>query len=56
MSTAAHEESGGEGLDRELAGLLEVERFPAPQAFREQALLRETRIQELPGEYPRSSR
>jgi acetyl-CoA synthetase len=31
----------GEDLDRELAGLLEVERFPPPEAFRERALLKD---------------
>jgi acetyl-CoA synthetase len=33
------EQTGGEDLDRELAGLLEQERFPPPAAFRERALL-----------------
>ena len=46
MSTVTDEQTGGEGLDRELAGLLDVERFPAPEAFREQALLKDPEVYE----------
>ena len=44
MSTVTDEQAGGEGLDRELADLLEVERFPPPEAFREQALLSDPEV------------
>ncbi len=46
MSIATGEDTGGEGLDRELADLLEVERFPPPEAFREQALLKDPEVYE----------
>ena len=36
----------GEDLDRELAGLLDVERFPPPEAFREHALLNDPSVYE----------
>jgi acetyl-CoA synthetase len=45
MSDSA-EQTGGDGLDSELADLLEVERFPAPEAFREQALLKDPQVYE----------
>jgi acetyl-CoA synthetase len=38
--------NGTDNLDRELAGLLEVERFPPPQGFREQALLNDPEVYE----------
>ncbi|MGO9487686.1 MAG: acetate--CoA ligase [Solirubrobacteraceae bacterium] len=37
-------DGGGEDLDRELAGLLEVERFPPPEEFREHALLKDPAV------------
>ncbi|MCW3032171.1 MAG: acetyl-CoA synthetase [Solirubrobacteraceae bacterium] len=40
------EETGGDGLDRELADLLEVERFPPPEEFREHALLKDAEVYE----------
>jgi acetyl-CoA synthetase len=40
------QELGGEDLDRELAGLLDVERFPPPEQFREQALLNDPAVYE----------
>jgi acetyl-CoA synthetase len=46
MSIATGEDTGGEGLDRELADLLEVERFPPPEAFRAQALLKNPEVYE----------
>ena len=46
MSIATGEDTGGEGLDRELADLLEVERFPPPEAFRAQALLKDPEVYE----------
>jgi acetyl-CoA synthetase len=46
MSTATEEHGGGEGLDRELAGLLDVERFPPSEGFREQALLNDEAVYE----------
>jgi len=46
MSIATGEDTGGEGLDRELADLLDVERFPPPEAFREQALLKDPEVYE----------
>ncbi len=46
MSTVAGEQTGGEGLDRELAGLLDVERFPPPETFRERALLKDPAVYE----------
>src|SRR5258707_4876740 len=46
MSIATGEDTGGEGLDRELADLLEVERFPPPEAFREEALLKDPEVYE----------
>ncbi|HEX7609523.1 MAG TPA: acetate--CoA ligase [Solirubrobacteraceae bacterium] len=36
----------GDALDRELAGLLDVERFPPPAEFREQALLKDPEVYE----------
>ncbi len=39
-------EGRGEDLDRELAGLLEVERFPPPPDFREHALLSDPAVYE----------
>src|SRR6185312_4040048 len=44
MSTASDLQPGGDGLDSELAELLEVERFPPPAAFREQALLNDPEV------------
>jgi len=38
--------ASGEDLDQELAGLLEVERFPPPEAFREEALLKDPAVYE----------
>jgi acetyl-CoA synthetase len=52
MSTTADEQTGGEGLDRELAGLLEVERFPPPDQFREHALLKGPEVYERAGADP----
>jgi acetyl-CoA synthetase len=52
MSTATEEQTGGEDLDRELAGLLEVERFPPPPGFREQALLDDPAVYERAAEDP----
>ncbi len=46
MSTATDQQAGGEGLDRELAGLLDVERFPPPEEFREHALLNNPEVYE----------
>jgi acetyl-CoA synthetase len=46
MSGATDEQTGGEDLDRQLADLLEVERFPAPPEFREQALLNDPDVYE----------
>ncbi len=46
MSTATDEHTGGDGLEEQLAGLLEVERFPPPAAFREQALLNDPAVYE----------
>ncbi len=46
MSTAPDQQTGGEGLDRELADLLEVERFPPPEQFREHALLKDPQVYE----------
>jgi acetyl-CoA synthetase len=46
------ERQTGEDLDRELAGLLEVERFPPPEAFREQALLKDPSVYELGNDDP----
>jgi acetyl-CoA synthetase len=46
MSTSTERQADGDGLDRELADLLEVERFPPPEAFREQALLRDPEVYE----------
>jgi acetyl-CoA synthetase len=40
------EGAAGEALDRELAGLLDRERFEAPEAFREDALLKDPAIYE----------
>ncbi len=45
MSTRS-QEAGGEALDRELAGLLEVERFPPPEEFRRAALLKDPAVYE----------
>src|SRR5438105_5279859 len=45
MATESHL-TGGEQLERELAELLEVERFEPPPGFREQALLRDPAIYE----------
>jgi acetyl-CoA synthetase len=46
MSAADSDHAGTEDLDRELAGLLEVERFPPPAGFREQALLNDPAVYE----------
>ncbi len=46
MSTPTELQDGGDGLDRELADLLEVERFPPPEAFREAALLKDPEVYE----------
>jgi Acetyl-coenzyme A synthetase N-terminus len=40
------EADAGEALDRELAELLEVERFEPPQEFRERALLKDPAVYE----------
>jgi acetyl-CoA synthetase len=45
MSTAT-DDQGGDGLDQQLADLLDVERFPPPEAFREQALLKDPEVYE----------
>jgi acetyl-CoA synthetase len=47
MSSAAPEEADHEALDHELAGLLDVERFPPSEAFKAQALLSDPQIYEL---------
>ena len=39
-------DAGGEGLEEELAGLLEVERFEPPAAFRERTLLNDPEVYE----------
>ncbi len=44
MAMGVSQELGGEDLDRELAGLLDVERFPPPEEFREQALLNDPAV------------
>ncbi len=49
MSTATDEQTGGDGLDAQLAELLDVERFPPPQEFRGRALLSD------PGVYERAA-
>jgi acetyl-CoA synthetase len=41
-----HQLASGEQLDRELAHLLEVERFPPPEEFREHALLNDPEVYE----------
>jgi acetyl-CoA synthetase len=46
MSKPAEAQSGGEDLDRKLAGLLEVERFPSPEGFREHARLKDASVYE----------
>jgi acetyl-CoA synthetase len=46
MSMSVSQELGGEDLDRELAGLLDVERFPPSEQFREQALLNDPAVYE----------
>src|SRR5271166_769621 len=46
MSSAGASEDGGEELDRELAGLLDVERFDPPAEFRRQALLSDPEVYE----------
>jgi len=46
--------SSGEDLDQELAGLLDVERFPPPEAFREQALLKDPAVYELAAADPQA--
>ena len=46
MSATDSDQAGGEDLDLQLAGLLEVERFPPPEAFREQALLKDPAVYE----------
>jgi acetyl-CoA synthetase len=40
----ATEQTAGESLERELAGLLEVERFDPPEEFRERALLKDPAV------------
>src|SRR5438132_7689632 len=45
MATESHT-AGSERLERELTELLQVERFEPPQAFREQALLRDPDVYE----------
>ncbi len=49
---SVEERQTGTDLDRELAGLLEVERFPPPEAFREQALLKDPSVYELGNDDP----
>jgi acetyl-CoA synthetase len=44
--TPGSAQQDGEALDRELAGLLDVERFPAPAEFRERALLSDPEVYE----------
>ena len=46
MSATDSDQAGGEDLDLQLAGLLEVKRFPPSEAFREQALLKDPAIYE----------
>jgi acetyl-CoA synthetase len=46
MSVEDRAASGEEDLDSQLAGLLEVERFPSPEAFREHALLNDPAVYE----------
>ncbi len=45
VSSTDHDQAAGE-LDRELAGLLDQERFPPPAGFREQALLNDPAVYE----------
>ncbi len=52
MSAADSDQAGGEDLDHELAELLDVERFPPPAAFREQALLNDPAVYERAGADP----
>jgi len=47
MSTGEQQEPSHDALDRELAGLLEVERFPPSEAFKAQALLSDPQVYEL---------
>jgi acetyl-CoA synthetase len=51
MATESHT-TGSERLERELTELLQVERFEPPQAFREQALLRDPDVYERAGSNP----
>src|SRR5436190_8929581 len=46
----ASETATTEGLERELAALLEVERFPPPEDFREQALVKDMSLHEAAGQ------
>ncbi len=46
MSTVPDQSAGSDGLDSELAELLEVERFPPSEAFREHALLKDPEVYE----------
>jgi acetyl-CoA synthetase len=46
MSAVDSDQAGGEDLEEELAGLLEVERFPPPEGFREQAVLKDPAVYE----------
>ncbi len=52
MGAGAQEETGGDGLDRELAELLEVERFPPSEEFRSRALLNDPEVYERAGADP----
>ena len=46
MMAIEQQAAGGAKLERELAVLLEVERFEPPSAFREQALLKDPAVYE----------
>jgi acetyl-CoA synthetase len=53
MATESHA-AAGEALDHELAELLEVERFEAPEEFRERALLSDPAVYELAARDPQA--
>src|SRR5262249_5369891 len=46
MSSGTGEQASGEDLDSQLAGLLDVERFPPSEQFREQARLSDPAVYE----------
>ncbi len=53
MATEA-EKSAGDALEQELAGLLDIERFPAPSRFREHALLSDPAVYEQAARDPQA--